>query len=200
MVTLGKADGAVRRVAFGGIVAGLVIGLAACGSVAAGAGSPAMANPAVGKPSKTKSPISQINPGGPMTRASKHVLLCMEIPKLTRMTVIRTPRPPLHHAREVLPTGFTTRNAATVQRIATILCSLPAMPKGVMSCPDLAGGGFVLFFAAPGKAIPSVGIQGSGCRVVSGLGPPRSWAASAAMQHEVSVGFNAPCRLIPPNA
>src|SRR5215467_2961208 len=112
MVTLGKTDGAVRRTAFGGIAAGLVIGLAACGSVAAGAGSPAIANPAVGKPSKATSPAGQINPGGPVIRASKHVLLCMEIPKLTRMTVTRTPWPPLHHAREVLPTGFTIRNAA----------------------------------------------------------------------------------------
>jgi len=200
MVTLGKTDGAVRRTAFGGIAAGLVIGLAACGSVAAGAGSPAIANPAVGKPSKATSPAGQINPGGPVIRASKHVLLCMEIPKLTRMTVTRTPWPPLHHAREVLPTGFTIRNAATVQRIATMLCALPPMPRGVMSCPNLAGGGFRLFFAAPGKAIPSVEVQGSGCRVVSGLGPPRSWAASAAMQHEVSAGFGAPFRLIPPNA
>ena len=204
MTTLGKADGAARRAALGGIAASLVLGLAACGSAAAGAGSPAspaIANPAVGKPSKATSPAGPVKPGSPMIGASKHVLLCMEIPKLTRMTVTRTAGPPpLHHAREVLPTGFTVRNAATVQRIATMLCTLPALPHGVMSCPDLVGGGFVLFFAAPGKAIPSVGIQGSGCRVVSGLGPPRSWAASAAMRHEVSVGFSNPFRLIPPNA
>ena len=204
MTTLGKADGAARRAALGGIAASLVLGLAACGSAAAGAGSPAspaIANPAVGKPSKATSPAGPIKPGSPMIGASKHVLLCMEIPQLTRMTVTRTAGPPpLHHAREVLPTGFTVRNAATVQRIATMLCTLPALPHGVMSCPDLVGGGFVLFFAAPGKAIPSVGIQGSGCRVVSGLGPPRSWAASAAMRHEVSVGFGNPFRLIPPNA
>ena len=204
MTTLGKADGAARRAALGGIAASLVLGLAACGSAAAGAGSaasPAIANPAVGKPSKATSPAGPVKPGSPMIGASKHVLLCMEIPKLTRMTVTRTAGPPpLHHAREVLPTGFTVRNAGTVQRIATVLCTLPALPRGVMSCPDLVGGGFVLFFAAPGKAFPSVGIQGSGCRVVSGLGPPRSWAASAAMRHEVSVGFGNPFRLIPPNA
>jgi len=204
MVTLGKAGKAVRRAALGGIAASLVLGLAACGSAAAGAGSPgnpASVNPAVVKPSKATPPAGHIKPGSPMIGASKHVLLCMEIPKVTRVTVTRTPGPPpLHHAREVLPTGFTIRSAATAQRIATMLCALPALPRGVMSCPDLVGGGFVLFFAAPGKAFPSVGIQGSGCRVVSGLGPPRSWAASAAMQHEVSVGFGAPFRLIPPSA
>src|SRR5215472_4155839 len=200
MVRLSKTNGAAGRAALGVIAASLVMGLAACGSAAAGADSaakPAKANPASATPSK-----ATIIPGGPMMPASsKHVLLCTEIPKLTRMTVTRTPwPPPPHHAREVLPTGFTIRNAATVQRIATMLCALPAIPRGVMSCPDLVGGSFRLFFGAPGKAIAPVGVQYSGCRVVSGLGPARTWASSAAMQHEVSVGFGATFRLIPPKA
>jgi hypothetical protein len=205
MVTLGKAAGAVRRAAAGGIVASLVLGLAACASAATGADSAARshpvrsaeANPASARPSHVK-----IIPRTPTIRpSSEHVPLCMEIPKLTRMTVTRTPwPPPLHHAREVLPTGFTITDAATVQRIATVLCALPALPRGVMSCPDLVGGAFRLFFVAPDKPIASVGVQESGCRVVSGLGPARSWAASATMQHEVSVGFGAPFHLIPPNA
>ena len=137
-----------------------------------------------------------------MPASSKHVPLCREIPRLTRVTVTRTPGAalPFHHVREVLPGGFIIRNAATVQRIATILCALPTMLTGFMSCPDLVGGAFRLFFAAPGKAIASVGVQYSGCRVVSGLGPARTWASSAAMQHEVSAGFGDPFRLIPPNA
>jgi len=203
MVRLVKGDGAAGRAALGVIAGSLVLGLTACGSAAAGAGSPAIANPAVGRPSKATSPAGQINPGGPMMPASsKHVLLCREIPKLTRMTVTRTPGAalPLHHVREVLPAGFIIRNAATVQRIATMLCVLPGLPRGFISCPDLVGGSFRLFFSAPGQAIPSVGIQYSGCRVVSGLGPPRTWASSAAMQHEVSAGFGEPFHLIPPNA
>jgi hypothetical protein len=197
MVRLGKAEGAAGRAALGVIAASLVLGLAACGSADAGPGGPPMANPAVGKPSK-----GTIIPGGPMMPASsKHVLLCREIPKLARMTVTRMPGAPrLHHVREVLPIGFTIRNAATVQRIATVLCTLPTLPGGFMSCPDLVGGSFRLFFGAPGKAIGSVGVQLSGCRVVSGLGPARTWASSVAMQHEVSVGFGGPFRLIPPNA
>lgn len=201
MVRLGRAEGAAGRTALGVIAAGLVLGLAACGSAAAGAGSPAnpaIANPAVGKPSK-----ATIIPGGPMVPASsKHVLLCREIPKLTRVTVTRGSGSPLplHHVREVLPIGFTIRNAATVRRIATMLCVLPTLPRGFMSCPDLVGGSFRLFFSAPGKTIASVGVQYSGCRVVSGLGPARTWASSAAMQHEVNAGFGDPFRLIPPNA
>ena len=200
MVRLGRTGGAAGRTALGVIAASLVIGLAACGSAAAGADSaakPVKASPASATPSK-----ATIIPGGPMMPASsKHVLLCREILKLTRVMVTRTPGAPrLHHVREVLPIGFTIRNAATVQRIATMLCALPTLPSGFISCPDLVGGSFQLFFGAPGKAIGSVGVQYSGCRVVSGLGPARTWASSAAMQHEVSAGFGDPFRLIPPNA
>ena len=202
MVRLVKGDGAAGRAALGVIAGSLVLGLTACGSAAAGAGSPVMANPAVGKPSRATLPAGPVNPGGPMMPASsKHVLLCREILKLTRVMVTRTPGAPrLHHVREVLPIGFTIRNAATVQRIATMLCALPTLPSGFTSCPDLVGGSFQLFFGAPGKAIGSVGVQYSGCRVVSGLGPARTWASSAAMQHEISAGFGDPFRLIPPNA
>lgn len=192
---LSRTGGAAGRAALGVIAASLVMGLAACGSAAAGAGSPA--NPATARPSK-----ATIIPGGPMMPAgSKHVLLCREIPKLTRVTVTRTPGAgPLHHVREVLPIGFTIRNAVTVRRIATMLCALPALPRGFMSCPNPAGGSFRLFFGAPGKAIAAIGVQYAGCHVVSGLGPARTWASSAAMQHEVSAGFGDPFRLIPPNA
>ena len=211
MVRLGKADGAAGRAALGVIAASLVLGLAACGNAVTVSGGPVMgappksaeANRAYTQPRKSAPPAGQIIPGGPMMPASsKHVLLCREIPKLTRMTVTRTPGAalPLHHVREVLPAGFIIRNAATVQRIATMLCVLPGLPRGFISCPDLVGGSFRLFFSAPGQAIPSVGIQYSGCRVVSGLGPPRTWASSAAMQHEVSAGFGEPFHLIPPNA
>jgi hypothetical protein len=87
-----------------------------------------------------------------------------------------------------------------VQRIASMLCALPTLPSGFISCPELTRDSFRLFFSAPGKAIESVGVQYSGCRVVSGLGPARTWASSSAMQHEVSAGFGDPFRLIPPNA
>ena len=205
MVRLGRTGGAAGRTALGVIAAGLVLGLGACGNAVTVSGGPATGAPpksAKADPPSATSSKATIIPGGPlMPVSSEHVLLCREIPKLTRMTVTRTPWPPQpNHAREVLPTGFTIRNAATVQRIATILCALPAMPRGVMSCPDLVGGSFRLFFTAPGKAIGSVGVQYSGCRVVSGLGPARTWVSSAAMQHEVSVGFGGPFRLIPPNA
>ena len=41
MRTLGKPEGAARRAALGGIAAGLMIGLAACGTTVAGTGTAA---------------------------------------------------------------------------------------------------------------------------------------------------------------
>ena len=201
MVTPGRTDGAVKRTALGGIAASLVmIGLAACGSAVAGAGGAAKPAPgAAGSPAASPT-ASEINPGGPMApaSASKHVLLCTEIPKLTRMTFTRTAwPPPFHHARLALPGGFIVRNVATIRRIATVLCGLPVVPRGVMSCPNLVGGSFHLFFAAPGKQIPPVGIQYSGCRVVTGLGPARTWVTSKALQQLLLQGLD-PVKLIPP--
>ncbi len=199
MVTLGRTDGVVRRAALGGIAASLVIGLAACGSAVAGAGSPAKAAPTGSAAAKRA--LGEINPGGPISpsSASKHVLLCTEIPKLTRMTFTRTAWPPqFRHSHLALPSGFTVTNAGAVRRIAAVLCGLPALPRGVMSCPDLVGGSYHLFFAAPGKAIPTVGIQYSGCRVVTGLGPARTWASSKALQLVLSQGAGNQDRLIPP--
>jgi hypothetical protein len=199
MVTLGRTDGAARRAALGGIAASLVMmGLAACGSAVAGAGAGKPAAEATGS-AAAKRAAGEVNPGGPMASAgaSKHVLLCTEIPKLTRMTFTRTAWPP-PHPRFAEASGFIVRDVATVRRIATVLCGLPVVPRGVMSCPDLVGGSFHLFFTAPGKQIPVVGIQYSGCRVVTGLGPARTWVTSKALQQLLLHGLGDPVKLIPP--
>jgi hypothetical protein len=178
------ADGAARRMALGAIAASVVVGLAACGSTVAGAASPAK-QPATPKPSTSK-----VNPGGPVAplAASKGPLLCAEIPKLTRLSFTRTAWPPDHHARAAQPGAAMVRNTAAVRRIATVLCGLPTVPFGVMSCPDLTGGSYRLYFEGPGRPIP-VGIQTSGCRVVTGVGRSRTWATSTALQRALSQGL-----------
>jgi len=184
-------DGAARRVALAAIAAGIVMGLAACGTTVAGAGSAAQGTavqPGTPRPSGT-----QINPGGPMIpqAASKHVLLCTEIPKLTRMSFTRTFLPPKQNARQAQPGGVTVRNAAAVRRVATVLCGLPTVPIGMMTCPNLAGGSYRLYFAAPGRAIPVVALEYSGCRVVTGLGRPRTWVTSKPLQQALSQALGA---------
>jgi hypothetical protein len=186
-------DGAVRRVAQGAIAASLVVGLAACGSAVAGAGGP-------GKPAAATPAASHVSPGGPGLSGTmpKHALLCAEIPRLTRMSFTRTAWPPYHARHEALPSGFIVRDPATVRQVATILCGLPVLPSGVMSCPDLVGGSYHLFFTVRGRMIPAVAIQASGCRVVTGLGSPRTWATSKALQQELGHGFGDPFRPLSP--
>jgi hypothetical protein len=186
-------------VALGTIAASIAIGLAACGSAVAGAGNSAK-QAADARPATAKTAIAKINPGGPMRppATAQHVLLCTEIPKLTRMVFTRMPWPPDRHVRQALPGAATLRNAAAVRRIATVLCGLPTVPLGMMACPNMAGGSYTLFFVAPGRAIPAVGLEYSGCRVVTGVGRPRAWATSKALQQALSQGLGAPFRLPSP--
>ena len=191
-------DGAARRVALATMAAGIVMGLAACGTTVAGAGSAAQGTavqPGTPRPSGT-----QINPGGPMIpqAASKRVLLCTEIPKLTRMSFTRTFLPTGQHARQAQPGGATVRNAAAVRRVATVLCGLPTVPIGMMTCPNLAGGSYRLYFAAPGRAIPPVALEYSGCRVAIGLGRPRTWVTSKPLQQALSQALGAHFRPLSP--
>ena len=193
MRTLGKPEGAAGRAALGGITAGLMIGLAACGATVAGTGAaasgPASRAPAVGAAAQPS--VSGVNPGGVMIGAgsAKDTALCRAAPKLTRMTFMRSTRPPSQHLREVLPAGFTTKDRATVRQLATLLCALPAVPPGQMACPNDMGASYRLFFVAGTRGFDEVTVELSGCRVVTGLGPPRSWSRSTALEQALSQHF-----------
>jgi hypothetical protein len=108
-------DGAGGRAAFCGLAASLVIGLGACGSAVAGASGATKpggaAQLAAAGPAATHA-----NPGAPATMP-KRLLLCLEVPRLTRMSVTPAPLPPYRVAREELPGEL------------TVLCALPAMPE-----------------------------------------------------------------------
>src|SRR5215472_8820408 len=152
MRTLGKPEGAARRAALGGITAGLMIGLAACGTTVAGTGTAASGTashaPAVGASARPS-----VNPGGVMIPAgpAKDPALCLAVPKLTGMTFMLSPRPPGLHLREVLPAGFAIKDRATVRQLATLLCALPAVPPGQMTCPNNMGVSYRLDFVAGGR-------------------------------------------------
>jgi hypothetical protein len=195
MRTLGKPEGAARRAALAGIAAGLMIGLAACGTTVAGAGTaasggPASRAPAVGAAATPQPSASGVNPGGVMIGVPpKHVALCRAVPALTRMTFMLSAKPPGLHVREVLPAGFPIRNRATVRQLAGLLCGLPAIPPGQMACPNDMGGSYRMFFFAGGRAFGEVTVELTGCRVVTGLGPPRSWSTSTALEQALSQHF-----------
>ena len=190
MRTLGKPVGAARRAALSGITAGLVIGLAACGTTVAGTAVSGSAShgPAVGAAAQSS---PSVNPGGVMIGAgsAKDTALCRAVPKLTRMTFMRSAMPPGLHVREVLPAGFTTRDRGTVRQVATLLCGLPAVPPGQMTCPNDMGVSYRLFFVAGTRNFNEVTVELTGCRVVTGLGPPQSWSTSMALQQALSRHF-----------
>ena len=118
MRTLGKPEDAARRAALGGITAGLLIVLAACGTTVAGAGTAASGTashaPAVGAAAQPS--VSGVNPGGVMIGAgpAKDTALCRAVPNLTRMTFMLSTRPPSQHLREVLPAGFTIKDLSLI--------------------------------------------------------------------------------------
>ena len=117
---------------------------------------------------------------------AKEAALCRAIPKLTQMTFMLSDKPPNLHVREVLPARFPVRDHATVRQLATLLCGLHALPPGVMMCPNDMGASYRLFFAAGGHGFGEVTVGMSGCRTVTGLGPPRSWSTSTSLQQALT--------------
>src|SRR5215472_14428191 len=144
--------------------------------------------PAVGAAAQSS---PSVNPGGVMIGAgsAKDTALCRAVPKLTRMTFMLSPRPPSLHVRQVLPAGATIRDRATVRQLATLLCSMPAVRPGQMACPNDMGLSYRLYFAAGARGFDEVTIALTGCRMVTGLGPPRSWSTSTALGQALSQHF-----------
>jgi hypothetical protein len=203
MRTLGKPEGAARRAALGGIAAGLMIGLAACGTTVAGTGTAASGGPVMHAPGaaavKAQPSASGVNPGGVMIGPgpAKDVALCRAIPQLTRMTFTLSTKPPNLHVRAVLPAGFPIKDRATVRELATLMCALPAVPPGRMMCPNDMGASYRMFFVAGTRSFPVVIVEMSGCRVVTGLGPARSWSASTPLEVALSQHFGIHFPLVP---
>src|SRR5262249_49603635 len=160
MMTLGKPRGAATRATLGGIAAGLMIGLAACGNTVAGTGTAGTAvagpGPATAAHTTPRPSPGAVNPGGGMipVSAPARAAPCRAIPKLTRMTFMRSTRPPNLHVREVLPAGFTIRDPATVRELATLLCALPPVPAGQLMCPNNVGGSYRMSFVAGNRLFP----------------------------------------------
>jgi hypothetical protein len=157
----GPLDAAVRWV-LAVVAVSAVIVLAACGSTAAsGAGQSASAGTGH---STGPAAVASASAGGP---------LCAAAQKLDRVVASL----PASQPGEVLPHGITITDVPRVRALAAALCALPPMPPG-MQCPADFGGVFRLVFAAGGRDFHPVQIQTSGCRVVTGIGPARSWSRS----------------------
>ena len=157
----GPLDAAVQWV-LAVIAVGAVIVLAACGSTAAGgAGHPA---PTDAGDSTGPAAVASAPTGTPLCAAAQTV---------DRVVASL----PASHLGETPPRGITITDTPRVRALAAALCALPPMPPG-LQCPADFGGVFRLVFAAGGHNFHLVRIQTSGCRVVAGIEPARTWSRS----------------------
>jgi hypothetical protein len=154
-----QQEGMMSRALLVLATAGMLAGVAACGSVTAGSGS----HPAAAASGGT---------------ASTAVPLCANKAHLDRMVVSVNVGRGLSHLHELLPIGITIRDPARVQAVATALCGLPATAHTQVRCPADFGSGYRLVFSAAGQTFPPVVIRATGCRLVSGLGPVRTTSGS----------------------
>jgi hypothetical protein len=161
------------------IAAGVVIGLAACGSAVPGASHPAAAGTG-----HAQEPAA--------VSSSPDVLLCAAAQTVDRLVV----SPMSGHVREILPRGITIADVPRVRALAAALCALPLMPPG-LHCAAASGGEVVLRFEAGGKAFQAVRIQDSGCRTVTGVGPTRWWSESPQLGQLLNRTVGGRGRLIP---
>jgi hypothetical protein len=169
----GGPVGAAARGALALIAAGALIGLTACGGTVAGdAAHPASAGTGGSMGPASAGTGGSTGPSAAVT-APAGVPLCAAAGKVDRVVAI----PPGSQIRALLPGGITIRDAARVRALAGALCALPPMPSG-LHCEAATRGVFRLTFAAGDQGFRPVGVQMSGCRSVTGLGPARSWSGS----------------------
>jgi hypothetical protein len=188
----GGPVGAAARGALALIAAGALIGLTACGGTVAGdaahqasGGTGGSAGPAPAGTGGSAGPSAAVT-------APAGVPLCAAAGKVDRVVAI----PGGSHVRALLPGGITIRDAARVRALAAALCALPPMPAG-LHCEDAAGGAFRLTFAAGDQGFRPVGVQMSGCRSVTGLGPARSWSGSPRFGPLLTTTVGGVGRLVP---
>jgi hypothetical protein len=159
--------------------------LAGCGSVAApgsgSSGSGSSGSPAAGSSASPAAGAAAASTSTPKTTASQ-IPLCASISQITQLTVTRSRG--LNRIQELhfpFPPRVIVTNAAAARSVAEAVCALPRMPKGPMPCPmELLGTSYQLTFTAAGRALPLVTAEATGCEQVTGAGPVRRAAFSAA--------------------
>ncbi|HEY7143794.1 MAG TPA: hypothetical protein VH637_06055 [Streptosporangiaceae bacterium] len=163
-----------------------VAALAGCGSVTAGstaASGPGSQASAGGSPSQG-SQVPARTPAPDRSAASaraaaRQAPLCAAAKSVTKLVVVRNRavnRIQVEHFP--FPGQVTVSDAAQARAVAVALCALPAMPPGIVNCPNLlVGTTYRLTFSIEGKPLPLVTVQSTGCQSVTGAGPVRRASA-----------------------
>jgi hypothetical protein len=176
----------VARAVKGLIAVTALIGLAACGSVAAGsasAGGTGQTAPASASSSTEPAAAGSSAAAGTPAGGS----LCASGQGADRVVLTRTvPR------RQVTLSG-----ATQVQAMLTALCALPAVPSGQQHCLVVSADSVRLVFTAGAQTFPTVTVQEVGCRGITGLGTTRSWSPSSAFGRLLSEAVGGVGKLVP---
>src|SRR5262249_11234633 len=144
--------------------------LTACGPAAgdSAGGHSATGHASTGDSAAARSPGHQHagSPGAAPVR-----LLCPDPDVVTTLSVTRIPSIGQLGQTKPLPNRMIAINVgdqAQVRTLARMICALPLMPQGVLSCPPDVGGGLVLTFSGQEMRFHPVTVQASGCEVVLG--------------------------------
>ena len=85
------------------------------------------------------------------------------------------PRNGIHFS---FPVVTAVTEVASARDVAKVVCALPRIPMGVMSCVIDLGIYYRLGFTAANATFPTVVVGATGCQTVRGIGPTR-WVADS---------------------
>ena len=123
-----------------------------------------------------ESGVAQATPGtmtsGTLRPAVASTSLCRSIGQVDRLVVRRVDELPQNHIHFSFPAVTVVTEAASVQDVAKVVCALPRIPMGVMSCVVDLGIYYRLSFTAADRELPTVVVDATGCQTV--LGSARS--------------------------
>jgi len=151
-------------VVLGPVVLGSLV-LAACGSVPA---------PTAGAAGAAPTRASGSPPAPSTGTGSGMAALCQDTATVTSLRIVRIHGLRVPQRQTGFPTGLAAIGPAGARAVARELCALPVMPRVVMSCPAMfPGTSYQLRFTAPGRSLPAVTIEATGCATVTGVGQVR---------------------------
>jgi len=90
------------------------------------------------------------------------------------------------------PAVTVVTDVRSVQDVAKVVCALPRIPVGVMSCVIDLGIYYRLNFTAPDGTFPTVVASATGCETVRGIGPMRWAGTSPSFWHRLGTAMGLP--------
>ncbi|MGD0874344.1 MAG: hypothetical protein ABSA14_05050 [Acidimicrobiales bacterium] len=116
--------------------------------------------------------------GGTVPAAAASTSLCRSIGQVDHLVVRRVDEFPRNGIHFSFPVVTAVTEVASARDVAKVVCALPRIPMGVMSCVIDLGIYYRLGFTAANATFPTVVVGATGCQTVRGIGPTR-WVADS---------------------